>query len=52
MIVTKEDLENKFMNCYVCSELLEEGQSYEKITTQRKTEIVVHTNCIGKGVNK
>ena len=49
MIVTKEDLENKFMNCYVCGKLLEVGQSYEKITTHSKRKIVVHTDCIRKG---
>jgi Fe2+ or Zn2+ uptake regulation protein len=48
MIVTEKDLEHDFMICSICGKFIEVGQSYEKIVTQRKSEITVHTDCIGK----
>lgn len=48
MIVEEND-KNKNSNCYVCNKPLKVGQLYEIIVTQRKSEIVVHTDCIKKG---
>ena len=49
MIVTKKDLTNKLMICRVCNNRLNIGDKYEKISTSRNNELVVHTNCIKKG---
>lgn len=53
MIVTEDDLINtsklQYKKCYICDNGFETGQSYEKITTHRKSKLIVHTDCIKKG---
>lgn len=46
MIVTEQDLEKEPMICYSYNKRMEVGQKYERIVTKRKSEIVVHTDCI------
>jgi hypothetical protein len=43
--VTKKD---DVMVCHICGNPLKVGDTYERITTTRGSEIVVHTDCIGK----
>jgi hypothetical protein len=47
MKVTKKD---NVMICCVCNKPLSVGDSYEKITTSRNSELLVHTDCIKKGI--
>ena len=47
-IVTENDIEKKMLMCYVCNKPLEVGDRYETIKTNRKSKIVVHTDCICK----
>lgn len=46
MIVTDLDLLKEPMICYSCNNPMEVGQKYERIVTNRKSEIIVHTDCI------
>lgn len=46
MKVTRRD---NVMICCVCSKPLSVGEFYEKITTVRNSELIVHTDCIKKG---
>ena len=49
MKVTKKD---NVMLCCVCNKPLSVGDTYEKITTSRGSELIVHTDCIcEKGEN-
>jgi len=50
MIATEKDAIYNQMICHVCGKYIEVGQSYEIIVTQRKSELIVHTDCIMKGV--
>lgn len=57
MIVSEDDLINtsklQYKKCHICDKEFQIGQSYEKITTHRKSKLVVHTDCIcRKGENK
>lgn len=52
MKVTEKDLYNESMICYSCNKQMEIGQSYERIVTNRKSEIIVHTDCIKVEVPK
>jgi hypothetical protein len=53
MIVTEKDISDKgslkYKVCNVCNKEFKTGQSYEKITTHRKSKLIIHTGCIGKG---
>lgn len=48
MIVSEKDIKGKILICYNCDKPLEVGDRFEKVTTKRKSEIVVHTDCIRK----
>lgn len=52
MIVTENDVSEKgkltYKLCDVCNKSFKAGQSYEMITTNRKSELIIHTDCIGK----
>jgi len=54
MIVLKDDLDDekklKYKVCNLCGKPFEVGQSYEKITTHRKSKLIIHTECIKKGI--
>ena len=54
MVVAESDLENptKLLGkiCNLCDKPFEVGQSYEKITTKRKSKLLIHTECIKKGM--
>ena len=45
MTVNKKD---NVMLCCVCNKPLKVGEEYEKITTVRNSELIVHTACIRK----
>jgi len=51
MIVTEDDLnKNKLSQkyCDVCGKDFKVSESYEKITTHRKSKLMIHTDCIMK----
>lgn len=52
MIVTEKDVSEKgkleHKLCDICNKEFKTGQSYEMITTHRKSKLIIHTNCIGK----
>jgi hypothetical protein len=53
MIVKEDDLENNKLSkkyCDLCDKPFEVGQSYEKITTHRKSKLIIHTECIKNGI--
>ena len=51
MIVTENDIEkNKLPCCSLCDKEFKVGESYEKITTHRKSKLVIHTECAKKGI--
>jgi hypothetical protein len=49
MIATEKNVIYDTMVCHVCSKIIKSGESYEKIITVRKSELIVHTDCIKKG---
>jgi len=54
MIVLKDDLDDKkklkYKVCSLCGKPFVIGESYEKITTKRKSKLIIHTDCIKKGI--
>jgi hypothetical protein len=51
MIVDEKVLEKlKYTYCNLCGRPFELGQSHEKITTHRKSKLIVHTDCVKKGM--
>ena len=54
MIVLKDDLDDekklKDKVCSLCGKPFKVGESYEKITTRRKSKLVIHTECAKKGI--
>lgn len=54
MIVTEEDLNSdkglKDKICSLCSKEFQVGESFEKIMTHRKSKLILHTDCIKKGL--
>lgn len=41
--VTKKD---NVMVCHICGKPLSTGDTYERVTTQRGSELIIHTDCI------
>ena len=55
MIVEEKDLEDdtgklKDKKFDLCGKEFQVGESYEKITTRRKSKLTVHTECIKTGL--
>ena len=54
MIVVEDDLEKptklKYKYCNLCDKPFEVGQLYEKVTSHSKTKMILHLDCIKKGI--
>ena len=54
MIVLEDDLDDerklKDKVCSLCGKSFVIGESYEKIVTRRKSKLVIHTECVKKGI--
>lgn len=48
MVSTEKELEKHPVTCTICNKSIKAGESYEKTKTHRKSNMVVHTDCIMK----